>query len=384
LQQENSTASRLALVIGAGLGGACSAYALAQNGWQVQVIDAAALPAQGASALPVGLMAAPKSGGKSSGKTAPTHTPDWDGAGMACTLRWLEAFSALGLLQPGQDWQRCGTAHNTLWAKNPAAQTAADTDSDSPSSPWLWQDDACWVKPQRLVAACLAHPAIACAWQAHITQLIPPSGAQGLWQVQAADGRAWQASAVVLAASVGSLALLQGLPLGAVRSVLWRLQTKQILRAVAGQAIYAPWQRAWNALLPMAAQTQGAPHACNGHGHFLPAIPEADGAFWLSGASYVEDTDAQAANTKAGQLENQQRLAELLPTFAPILAQQVQQGQIRRFIGLRCTTPTRLPELAQPLPGLWLQTGFGSRGLSHAPLAAEFLAAQLLRIKADR
>ena len=68
----------------------------------------------------------------------------------------------------------------------------------------------------------------------------------------------------------------------------------------------------------------------------------------------------------------------LLPAFAPALQQQAEQEQIRRFVAVRCTTPTRLPELTQLGSGLWLNTGFGSRGLSHAPLAAEHLAQEIL------
>ncbi len=45
------------IVIGAGLAGAASAASLARRGWSVQVLDAAAAPASGASGLPVGLFA---------------------------------------------------------------------------------------------------------------------------------------------------------------------------------------------------------------------------------------------------------------------------------------------------------------------------------------
>ena len=45
------------IVIGAGIAGACVAQSLAQRGWQVTVVDAAAEPASGASGLPVGLYA---------------------------------------------------------------------------------------------------------------------------------------------------------------------------------------------------------------------------------------------------------------------------------------------------------------------------------------
>lgn len=366
LMQTPSPHAKHVLIIGAGLAGACSAYALAQQGWQVLVLDAAAQAAQGASALPVGLMATRKGGVL---LPTPQDEPDWDGQGMACTRRWLENFTQQKLLQQGLDWQACGTAHSTQWQKN--------TENAAEQNAWLWQDDACWIKPQRLVAACLAHPAITCVWQVTVTHIAPHNGA---WQVQASDGRAWQAAAVVLAASVGSQALLQSMPQGAVRSPLWRVQNKQILIAAAGQVIYAPWQAGWNALLPMAAH---APHACNGHGHFVPAVPAvaAEGGqdFWFSGATYVHEADAQAANTDADEAENLARLHALLPSFSPVLAAQKQAGQIQRFVGVRCTTPTRLPVVQELQPSLWLCTGFGSRGLSHAPLAAKCLAENMAR-----
>ena len=330
--EKTANNAKRALIIGAGLAGASAAYALAQQGWQVLVLDAAAAAAQGASSLPVGLMAQRKGGGAAQVGGIWASPLDWDGQGMACTRRWLEHFSAQGSLQQGLDWQACGAAHSSQWAKK----------APPPDAPaWQWQADACWVKPQRLVAACLAHPAITCEWQASVTSIVRHSSA---WQVQASDGRAWQAAAVVLAASVGSQALLQSMPQGAVRSPLWRVQNKQILIAAAGQVIYAPWQAGWNALLPMAAH---APHACNGHGHFVPAVPAvaAEGGqdFWFSGATYVHEADAQAANTDADEAENLARLHALLPSFSPVLAAQKQAGQIQRFVGVRCTTPTRLP-----------------------------------------
>ncbi|GIX29532.1 MAG: hypothetical protein KatS3mg124_0004 [Porticoccaceae bacterium] len=45
-----------------------------------------------------------------------------------------------------------------------------------------------------------------------------------------------------------------------------------------------------------------------------------------------------------------------------------------RFAALRRNARRRLDLCGASLPGLWLATGFGSRGLSYAPLAAELLA----------
>lgn len=371
------------LIIGAGLAGACSARALAERGWQVQVVDAAAAAAQGASALPVGLMADKKNGLHAA---VIAGQPDWDGLGMACTRRWLERFSAQGLLQRGLDWQACGSATNMSFGlhANPSssgsalapesepASSSASTWAATATADWAWQAEACWVKPARLVAASLAHPNIACTWNVQV-QALTQQG-DGSWQLLLADGRAWQSQRVLLAASVGSLALLRALPPGGRKSALLRLQNKMILTAVAGQALYGPWPSAWNALLPL---PEHAPHACNGHGHFIPAVPSAAGDCWLSGATYLHEAQAAAADTDAGQAENLQRLTELLPDLAAPLAAQAAAGAIQRFNSVRCTTPNRLPVLEALAPGLWLNAGFGSRGLSHAPLAAEHLAEHL-------
>lgn len=353
--------AKRALIIGAGLAGASAAYALAQQGWQVLVLDAAAAAAQGASSLPVGLMAQRKGGGAAQVGGIWASPLDWDGQGMACTRRWLEHFSAQGSLQQGLDWQACGAAHSSQWAKK----------APPPDAPaWQWQADACWVKPQRLVAACLAHPAITCEWQASVTSIVRHSSA---WQIQASDGRVWQAATVVLAASVGCTALLRALPPGAARTALQRLQDREVLIPTAGQVLYAPWHSDWGHLLPLFAE-HGL-HACNGHGHFVPAVPAEGGqSLWFCGASYVHQPQAQAADTDEGQAENLLRLRELLPSLTAVLAQQVQAGQIRRFVGVRCATSSRLPVLQHLGTGLWVSTGFGSRGLSHAPLAAEYLA----------
>lgn len=347
------TATVDTVVIGAGLAGACAAYALAQAGLSVWVLDAADGPAQGASALPVGLMAAAKGGHR---RPAAAGQPDWDGAGMACTQRWLTQLSAQARLQTGQDWHPCGSAEYT---------GAGD---------WHWHPESAWIRPARFVAACLQQPGISCHYRQRITALVPQPHQR--WQLQLADGHSLLAQRVVLAASYASRDLLLPLQTPA-HSWLERIQRKHILKPSIGQAIYGHWQAAWQAHLPLAAHH--GDHACNGQGHFIAAVPQPTGpALWLSGASYHASADladvAQPAAAAQQQAAHIERLATSLPALAAAIhSAPPEQTAIELFTALRCTTPHTRPLVGALAPHLYLCAGLGSRGLSHAPLAAEFL-----------
>ena len=55
--------------------------------------------------------------------------------------------------------------------------------------------------------------------------------------------------------------------------------------------------------------------------------------------------------------------------------------RLRHWAGIRCASPDRLPLVgpvdAQALPGLWVSTAMGARGLTLALLCGELLAARL-------
>ena len=336
----------VAIVIGAGLAGACAAHALALAGHKVVVLDRAAQPATGgASALPVGLMALRKN---AKAERANPEAIAWDAQGMAATRALLEKLTQQGLLQHGRDWQACGT-----WQ------------FDKSAGSYDYQAEACWIKPAALVAACLQQPNIQFAG-GQTALAIQAEGA--LWQVHTQE-QVWRhADTVVMAAAVDCTPLIAGLQ---AEHALGRI----ILNTCAGQVLMGDWQ---------AQDADCLPHdsaAYNGSGHFMPAVPRADGgAFWLSGATYVEGTRSRAAIAQDADTEddwnrNKLRLAELLPNCAPQLL--ARADALHTWAGVRCTTPSRLPMVRELLPGLWLNTGFGSRGLSYAPLAAQRLAASL-------
>jgi tRNA 5-methylaminomethyl-2-thiouridine biosynthesis bifunctional protein len=167
------------------------------------------------------------------------------------------------------------------------------------------------------------------------------------------DGKAWvlmdadgceivRADAVIVAAAMASAELCAGLP----------------LRPVRGQASVVP---AFDD--PPAAMAWG--------GYLLPTR-----AGLLFGATH--DRDDIGAEPRAGDhTRNLATLAAVRPDLAKRLAGTALEGRA----SIRATTPDRLPIAgAAPDggPGVFVLTGFGSRGFSLAPLLAEHVAALAL------
>ena len=352
------------IVIGAGLAGSACANALALQGCDVTVLDAAQ-PTSPSSSLPAALMA-PHHGAASNPITQLSHL------GIQATLQ-----AARELLVQGRDWQHCGTL---LRAGKLGPQAK-------------WFADAAWVKPAALVAAWLAHPRITVQADATVHCLQRSPGTDTGWQAMDAQGSVLaQADAVVLANAYQAKALLHSLNLH---------HAADALHQVAGQVIYGPWtsdwQTAWPQLLPELAQYYAADNAkntrasttdfcaVNGNGHFIPAIPwpgSAGGHIWLSGSTYEHDAPREPAHgpqvTPQGLATNLQRLQQLIPAAADLLAAQHSAGILRGWAGARCTTRDRLPMVGAVsqagAPGLYACTAMGSRGLSFAAVCGQHLA----------
>ncbi len=96
---------------------------------------------------------------------------------------------------------------------------------------------------------------------------------------------------------------------------------------------------------------------------------------WLAAATF-EDAQQPLVEAVAHQ-GNLARLQQLLPGTAAQLQGRFEAGDINTWRGIRCTTPNRLPLVKALAPGLWLNTGYGSRGLTWSVLCAELLAARL-------
>ncbi|MDR1967430.1 MAG: FAD-dependent 5-carboxymethylaminomethyl-2-thiouridine(34) oxidoreductase MnmC [Burkholderiaceae bacterium] len=421
------TAPGRCAIVGAGVAGASLAYSLAARGWQVTVFGLGSCPADGASALPAGVF-------------APHVSPDdrplsrLARAGCAATLARARAllreevdFAASGVLErhaPGErrrpaSWQTADeeTESTAASALSTSASTSLRSQAGWPGDddhPALWHAGAGWLRPAELVRAMLAAPGIRFVGDVQVARIAPHGNR---WQVLDNTGHVLiETELVALAAGFDTLALLQASLRG--DAAHWPLH------ALRGQLAFGPVPAGSAATLP--------PWPVNGHGNFVPAVSTAAGPVWVIGSTFERDA-TQPATSAAGHAANLQRLSELLPHAAAVLAPQWDDGRAQAWAGVRCTVPDRLP-MAGPLstekspPPLlvvegwgggnspsagnarpppppsgpssagesysqpsrqppdgdgetphapWVLTGFGTRGLTLAVLAAEIAAASL-------
>ncbi|MGH6646457.1 FAD-dependent 5-carboxymethylaminomethyl-2-thiouridine(34) oxidoreductase MnmC [Aquabacterium sp.] len=382
---------RHALVIGAGLAGCAAAWALARQGWRITLVDAQAGPAQGASGNPGGLFHSILHG--EDGLHARAH--------RAAALRtaslvapWLSeerfAGSCQGLLR-----LEAGTAEtealqlvrrlglppeHVQWLGQAEASTAANI--PMPHGGWLFQQGG-WLDPagyaQALLDEARRHAEVLFLpdSQAHQLERTAQGCQQALWQATDAQGRAIAAApVVVIAGAVASPALIQSLP-GAAALPLSRVR---------GQISSLPWQKGVMApSIPVA-----------GAGYVLPLH---QGRLLFGATSNLEDPDPRVRDTDHAHNLAQARQLGSLPELDSDSLPPGLQGRV----GWRAVTPDRLPYIG-PLPldgtpkathgprtprtdqarfvprlrdeqgGVYVITGFGSRGITWAALAGELLA----------
>lgn len=375
--QAPSTVSHC-VVVGAGLAGAAVAGALALRGWQVTVLDAAPQPAAGASGLPVGLFAPQLS--RDDGPRSRLSR-----AGIRATLQ-----VARRLLHHGQDWALSGVAHvdnaghptdalprdwpphGQPWA---AAATAASLDGAELAKlarpqQALWHAMAGWIKPQQLVRAWLQQPGV-CFQGSSPVQAIVQGG--NMWRLFGPHGRLLaEAPHLVIACAGGSPALL----LQALSAARQPLPASPVpMTPIDGQVSWAMHTARDAARFP--------PFPVNGSGSVAAHVPWHGATAWFAGATYEPQGDP-AWSELQGHEQNLARLAQLLPDAAALVSPALVVTGPHAWRGTRWTLPDRLPVAgtwpmpsAPPLPGLWLSTAMGSRGLTHAALCGELIAAQM-------
>ncbi len=320
-------AERRAAVIGAGLAGAAVCERLCTRGWEVELYERHAEPAQEAS-------------GNYAGTFHPIVTPDDSIFARLTRAAYLYSLQRWRALQ-GLRWDPCGVLQLARsdkearaqeqaavgvpqdYARFVGAEEAAGHAGVPLSAPGVWFPGAGWVRPQTLVRAQLdaCGPRLRRRFSTELTQLP-------------------QAPAVIAANSSDAPKL----------AAVAHLR----MRRVRGQLTYLP------------ADALEAPHVVVLRGGMV--LPAIDG-ICVVGASYdMEDEDPDLRDdSHSGNLE---RLAAILPVgrIAPKL-----DGRV----AFRAVTPDRLPVVGNIADAVYGAFAYGSRGLVWAALAAEIIAAEL-------
>ncbi len=383
------------VVIGAGLAGASAAGALAARGWTVTVLDAAAAPAAGASALPVGLLAPQLS--RNDGPRSQLSR-----AGVRITLQ-----AARRLLRHGQDWSLSGTAmlgdvaaalpapwpqEGRPWVEAGLPPGLALPGPGDPAAhdACLWHAAAGWIKPAALIQAWLAQPGVRFQGNSAV-HAITRSNDQ--WRLFGSNGQLLAEASQLVIACAGHTDTLVRLAMAATATA-----TATAAASVTATEIDTPAPAPpAHDLAPLAAvhgQVSWAAHTdadrplfpdfpVNGAGSVLAHVPWQSGTAWFAGATYENATTPVVTESQA-HAQNLERIAQLLPGAAAALQPAFASGVVYAWRGTRWTTPDRLPIIGQwpadkadALPGLWISTAMGSRGLTYATLCGELIAAQM-------
>ena len=380
-------------IIGAGIAGCTTAYALARRGIRVTIIDKHGIATE-ASGNPQGAMYAKLAAGEA------THS-DIYVQGYLQSLRWLQQQ-----LKPGDGWDNCGLIQlastdketqrqqkfieNTHYPKqllhSITAVEASKISGVSLNNGGLFFPEAGWVSPLRLCQQLIKHPLI----QLQTMPIAALVQKDNDWQLISAEEdnddtreTATSYSHVVIACANQSQKLLPNcyLPTKSIRGQLTYLNQNECDKSTE--------------------QKIKLKTVLCGKGYIAPAE---NGKYCL-GASYnIRDDETEM------RLSDQQKNFSYLDDFGEefqALNQQFQRQDLTLLpgrTGFRCTTPDYLP-MAGPLideesfdtdftairknlaryprqaakfhPGLYTNIGHGSRGLTSAPLCAELIAAYI-------
>lgn len=362
--------SRHALVIGAGVAGTSVAERLAARGWTIDIIDAAAGPAQGASGNHAGVLRPLPSldDNRMSRLTRAGTLYGWRHVRKLIAQGHAVRAEAGGVLHLARDATQQDKMRAVVERLQlpPGLLRFVDADEAGRIGGWpvatggWYFASSGWVQPPSLCAANLAaHPDRITSHFARKTANLVREGAHWV-AVDAAGEHIAAAPVAILAAGTG----LTGFPLASAIPVV----------SARGQV----------SLLPASEASPPRVVMCR-MGYVTPAI---DG-LRCAGATFAVDDDDNELRS-ADHQENIGKLEAMLPGYT----QDIAADQLDGRVGFRPASPDRLPMIgAVPVPGtvaagtpladverhpgLHVLSGFGARGLVWAALAGELLAAQL-------
>ena len=361
---------RHALVVGAGFAGMGVAHALARRGWRVTVLDQG-WHRPGANTHTAHLAAA----------LTPVASKDdnprarLSRAGALCAhQRWKplddSVVSRCGALQLQRSSGRTKPLDEVVealgfsrqWMDHVDAHEASDLAGLSLSAGGIWYPFGCLVRPGSYLDALAQTPGV----DVVSFDVERVSDHQGQWEAVSVQGQTMSAPLLIMANAGAMPAVLRN-------SGLWPARGRlSQMHALAGQVTMIPKQ--W---------LGGGPRCIVGGDGYV--LPEVEG-WCVSGGTYVRGA-AVADITEKGVQENLARVESLLGLKTELSL--ADQSKLPGWAGWRAVLPGRLPAIG-PLEGsdgLWIATGYASRGLTWSALAGEliagFLASEPLLLEND-
>jgi tRNA 5-methylaminomethyl-2-thiouridine biosynthesis bifunctional protein len=367
-----------AVVIGAGLAGCATAASLAARGWRVSLLERHGEVAAEASGNPQGVLYLKLS-------AHGTALSQLIVAGFGHTRRLLER------LQRSADWDACGVLQLAFDAKETARQAklAAAFPSELLTpltreqaealagiglpAGGLFYPDAGWVHPPALCRLLAAHPSIDLLTHSEALEL---RRHDDQWQVLAGQQELARAPVLVLAAAaeIRRFAQSAGLPLKRIRGQISRLpanSASSALRTVVCADGYVAPPRDGE-------HTLGA--SFDFHSDDLtPSVAEHAGNLeLLKDISSDLAERLQADQLDPAQLEGRAAFRCTSPDYLPIVGPLADAEAFAERYVVLAKDARQVPQAPCPwLPGLYVNSGHGSRGLITAPLSGELIAAWL-------
>jgi tRNA 5-methylaminomethyl-2-thiouridine biosynthesis bifunctional protein len=358
----SASAPRHLVVVGGGLAGLHIAQALALRGWRVTVLE-------------TGVAQAPSQPRHLAAALTPVVSRQDDqyarlsrAGSLRAQARWAQIPEAIVTPCGALQLQRISgrvvdlkTIANDLNFPEPfmrfvdAAQASALAGM-ALARGGLYFSTAYRVQPQSLLAKLAQIEGVTCL-SAQVVRVERVARGDGRWRVLDRMGAVLaEASQVVLAAGLATQQLL------AASHLLEPGSRLASMYGLGGELTYVD-----QALLA------GGPRCIvSGDGYVLPAVQ----GQCVLGGSYLNDKGSPEASALARQ-ENLERGVQLLNIPLPCRAR-VQS--LRGWGGQRAVVPDRFPLVGPVLgsPGLWVATGFASRGLTWASLVGDLIAASLM------
>jgi tRNA 5-methylaminomethyl-2-thiouridine biosynthesis bifunctional protein len=367
---------RKAIIIGAGVAGACTARSLADRGWDITVLEKNTI-ASGASGNPAAIVSIIPC----STSDILTHFPQ---QASLHTLRVLQKLFP----EENTIWHACGlvelpaTSHqktfsgqqqnelpDNLWRKIDGA-TVSTISGATITTPAVFQPQSGWLDAQQWCRFLLNHPLIKTQENTDVLSLLW----DGLsWQIKTSTGLI-STPVIILANGFDALSLLPDcpLPLRVVRGQVSRIKpsplSSPLKTIVASNCYLSPPDNAGLHCL-------GATFTPDDLSTEICAKDHEDLRLQLKKIlPDIADSFADCGNWK-GRSSIRCQSEDYLPLVGAIATKSF---VTQHYAGLRHGKLHDYPPL-QPLPNLYVNIAHGSHGFSHALLAAEILVSEMLQ-----